>query len=214
MNQIAHKINQNRIFNFFRFRDIPVHKPLINHFIKTRTLSSSVILVLSFIIFQYLLSQGKFFLPDNPVPVTLQTFGILFMGSLYGFRLATLSISAYLLVGFIGVPIFQGHNGGIDYFFGVTGGYLLGFLLCTAVNSYLSVRGLKGGLSIWAMIFSNSLIYIVAILWLSIFDFSWPQNGQMLSQAVYPFLIGDFIKLIAASSAISFLWKLAQKKEK
>jgi biotin transporter BioY len=86
--------------------------------------------------------------------------------------------------------------------------------LCAAVNSFLSVRGFKGGLSIWAMIFSNCLIYIIAVIWLSFFNFSWPQNGQMLSQAVYPFLIGDFIKLIVASSVISFLWKIAQRKEK
>ena len=214
MSQIAHKINSSRSFNFFRIKDIPVNKPLINYFIKTETWASSLVLISIFIICQYALSQGKFFLPDNPVPVTLQTFGILFMGSLYGFRLSVLSISAYLLLGLIGAPVFQGHNGGVDYFFGVTGGYLLGFLLCAAVNSFLSVRGFKGGLSIWAMIFSNSLIYIVAIIWLSIFNFSWPQNGQMLSQAVYPFLIGDFIKLIVASSVISFLWKIAQRKEK
>ena len=42
-------------------------------------------------------------------------------------------------------------------------------------------------------------VYIPALIWLSIFDFGWPDKGELLSQAVYPFLIGDMIKAIVAS---------------
>ena len=109
------------------------------------------------------------------------------------------------------MPIFQGHNGGIDYFMGVTGGYLIGFFFASILGSFLSTRGLRAGLSIWAMLYANIFIYIPALIWLTIFDFSWPENGKLLSQAVYPFLIGDFIKLIFASLIISFLWKISKK---
>ena len=184
---------------------------LIDQFIKSNTLLNTITLVGLFIVFQYLFSQIRFFIPDNPVPVTMQTFGILLVGGLYGPRLTLLSIFSYMIIGIIGVPVFQSHNGGIDYFFGVTGGYLIGFIFASVIISILSNSGLKKGLSIWAMIIGNLIIYITAIVWLSVYDFGWPEKGKLFSQAVYPFLIGDFIKLILASLSINILWKLSNK---
>ena len=184
---------------------------LIDQFIKSNTLLNTISLVGFFIVFQYLFSQIRFFIPDNPVPVTMQTFGILLVGGLYGPRLTLLSIFSYMIIGIIGVPVFQSHNGGIDYFFGVTGGYLIGFIFASVIISILSNSGLKKGLSIWAMIIGNLMIYITAIVWLSVYDFGWPEKGKLFSQAVYPFLIGDFIKLIRASLSVNILWKLSKK---
>ena len=61
------------------------------------------------------------------------------------------------------------------------------------------------------MIIGNFMIYIIAIVWLSVYDFGWPEKGKLFSQAIYPFLIGDFIKLILASLSINILWKLSRK---
>ena len=183
---------------------------LIDQFIKSNTLLNTISLVGLFIVFQYLFSQIRFFIPDNPVPVTMQTFGILLVGGLYGPRLTLLSIFSYMIIGIIGVPVFQSHNGGIDYFFGVTGGYLIGFIFASVIISILSNSGLKKGLSIWAMIIGNLMIYVTALVWLTVYDFGWPEKGKLFSQAVYPFLIGDFIKLILASLSINILWKLSK----
>ena len=184
---------------------------LIDQFIKSNTVLNTISLVGLFIVFQYLFSQIRFFIPDNPVPVTMQTFGILLVGGLYGPRLTLLSIFSYMIIGIIGVPVFQSHNGGIDYFFGVTGGYLIGFIFASVIISILSNSGLKKGLSIWAMIIGNLMIYVTALVWLTVYDFGWPEKGKLFSQAVYPFLIGDFIKLILASLSINILWKLSNK---
>ena len=184
---------------------------LIDQFIKSNTLLNTISLVGLFIVFQYLFSQIRFFIPDNPVPVTMQTFGILLVGGLYGPRLTLLSIFSYMIIGIIGVPVFQSHNGGIDYFFGVTGGYLIGFIFASVIISILSNSGLKKGLSIWAMIIGNLMIYVTALVWLTVYDFGWPEKGKLFSQAVYPFLIGDFIKLILASLSVNILWKLSNK---
>ena len=183
---------------------------LIDQFIKSNTLLNTISLVGLFIVFQYLFSQIRFFIPDNPVPVTMQTFGILLVGGLYGPRLTLLSIFSYMMIGIIGVPVFQSHNGGIDYFFGVTGGYLIGFIFASVIISILSNSGLKKGLSIWAMIIGNLMIYVTALVWLTVYDFGWPEKGKLFSQAVYPFLIGDFIKLILASLSVNILWKLSK----
>ena len=186
------QIRRNKFFErIIEFNDLKKADPLINNFVNTKSKIVLLSLVFGFVLIQYLLSQVKFFLPDNPVPITLQTFGILMLGSLYGLRLTLASITVYLVLGVVGLPIFQGHNGGIDYFMGVTGGYLIGFFFASILGSFLSTRGLRSGLSIWAMLYANIVIYIPALIWLSIFDFSWPENGKLLSQAVYPFLIGD-----------------------
>ena len=184
---------------------------LIDQFIKSNTIVNTTFLIGIFVVLQYLLSQIRFFIPDNPVPITMQTFGILLVGGLYGPRLTVLSIFSYMIIGIIGVPVFQSHNGGVEYFFGVTGGYLIGFIFAATIISILSSNGLKKGLSIWAMIVGNIFIYLAALIWLSIYDFGWPEKGSLFSQAVYPFLIGDFIKLILASLSINILWKLSKK---
>ena len=98
-----------------------------------------------------------------------------------------------------GIPVFQGGNGGWDYSLGVTGGYLIGFLLSSFVVGILVNKGLNGSKSIWAYIIGTLTVYIPALIWLSVFDFSWPEEGMLLSQGVYPFLIGDMIKAIIAS---------------
>ena len=93
---------------------------LIDQFIKSNTIFNTIFLATFFVVFQYLLSQIRFFLPDNPVPITMQTFGILILGGVYGPRLTIISIFTYMIIGIVGVPVFQGNSGGIDYFFGVT----------------------------------------------------------------------------------------------
>ncbi|NCG34447.1 MAG: biotin transporter BioY [Dehalococcoidales bacterium] len=141
----------------------------------------------------------RFFIPGNPVPITFQTLGILLMGGILGLKWGFGSILGYVLIGLVGVPVFQGGNGGIDYISGVTGGYILGFILASTSVGFLTKIGLNKSNSIWAYIIGTILVYIPAIIWLSIFDFGWPREGMMLSEAVYPFLIGDMIKAIIAS---------------
>ena len=187
---------------------------LIDKFIKSNTVFNTIFLAAFFVMFQYLLSQIRFFLPDNPVPVTMQTFGILILGGVYGPRLTIISVLSYMIIGIIGVPVFQGNNGGVDYFFGVTGGYLIGFIFASTIISVLSNNGLNKGLSIWAMIIGNVSIYVAALIWLSIYDYGWPEKGSLFSQAVYPFIIGDFIKLVLASLSVNILWKLSKNFKK
>ncbi|MFL2648327.1 MAG: biotin transporter BioY [Dehalococcoidia bacterium] len=158
-------------------------------------LSISILLILLTSIF----AQFRFFIPGNPVPITFQTMGILLMGGVLGPKWGLSASTGYILLGLAGIPVFQGGNGGWDYSLGVTGGYLIGFLLSSFVVGILVNKGLNGSKSIWAYIIGTLTVYIPALIWLSVFDFSWPGEGMLLSQGVYPFLIGDMIKAIIAS---------------
>jgi biotin transport system substrate-specific component len=160
-----------------------------------------------------LLAQARFYLPDNPVPITLQGFGVLMLGGVLGWRLGLLSAFGYYVVGMAGLPVFTGGGGGWDYVIhGVTGGYLLGFILSAAVVGYLSQRGWNRGRSLWPMLIGSLLIYLPALTWLSVFDFPWPADGQLFSDAMYPFIPGDILKLMAAALVTGGLWRFVDRR--
>lgn len=91
------------------------------------------------------LSQIAVPLPSG-IPITLQTFAVALCGFALGRRLGVLSVSVYLLLGAVGVPVFAGFRGGAGIVFGVTGGFLIGFLpmaaLCGTRKVSLGILGL------------------------------------------------------------------------
>jgi len=156
------------------------------------------------------LAQVRFYLPGNPVPVTLQTLGVLLAGGILGWRWALLSVAGYYLLGMAGAPVFQGGEGGWHYVTGsVTGGYLLGFLISAPTVAFLTQRGWHRGRAVWPMLAGSLVIYLPALLWLSVFDFGWPAEGELVSAGVYPFLPGDLLKLGLAALAVGAGWRYA-----
>ncbi|NQW21792.1 MAG: biotin transporter BioY [Chloroflexi bacterium] len=160
-----------------------------------------------------LLAQARFFLPDNPVPITLQGFGVLMLGGVLGWRLGLVSAIGYYLVGMAGLPVFAKGGEGWDYVIhGATGGYLIGFILAAGAVGFLSQRGWNRGRSLWPMLIGSLLIYAPALAWLSLFDFGWPADGKLFSAALYPFLPGDILKLMAAAAVTGGLWRFADSR--
>ena len=119
-----------------------------------------------------LFAQFRFFIPGNPVPITFQTMGILLMGGILGPKWGFSASLGYIFIGLAGLPVFQGGNGGWNYSIGVTGGYLIGFVLSSLLVGLLVSKGLSGSKSIWAYIVGTMAVYIPALIWLSIFDFN------------------------------------------
>ena len=74
-----------------------------------------------------ILAQISFLTPLG-VPLTLQIFGISLCGYVLGAKKATISVACYILIGLIGIPVFSGFKGGIHTLFGLTGGFIFGFL--------------------------------------------------------------------------------------
>ena len=156
------------------------------------------------------LAQARFFLPDNPVPITFQTFGVLLTGGVLGMRWGLVSAIGYYLVGMAGLPVFQSGGNGWEYVaHGATGGYLLGFIVATALVGYASERGLVRGQTLWAMLAGALAVYLPALIWLSVFDFGWPADGELFSSAMYPFIPGDLLKLVLAAISTGLLWRVA-----
>ena len=191
----------------------PLEAPLLERLIPGANIWHKSAAVVIGVILVSLLAQARFFIPDNPVPITLQGFGVLMLGGVLGWRLGLVSAIGYLLVGMAGLPVFARGGEGWDYVIhGVTGGYLLGFVLATGVIGYFSQRGWNRGRSLWPMLIGSLLIYAPALIWLTVFEFSWPAEGELLSSALYPFIAGDVLKLMAAAAVTGGLWRVADSR--
>ena len=189
--------------------------PLFLRVFPNISLVQTILLSLFGTILVSLLAQVKFYLPDNPVPITLQTFGVLVIGGFLGWKWGLVSILVYYFIGLLGMPVFANGNEGFDYVLkGATGGYLLGFILSTFIVGFMFQHGWDNGKILWAMLLASFLIYIPGLIWLVIFDFNWPAEGELLKSALYPFIPGDLLKLVIASLFITGINNWVNKRDK
>jgi len=157
-------------------------------------------------------SQVRIPLPFTPVPITGQTFGVLLLGALLGSRYGTAVVIAYVLQGLIGLPVFAGWKGGIAALFGPTGGYIFGFVFAAFVVGWLLENGWSRCFSFTfaALLIGNATIYAFGLPWLAFFV-GW---DKVLQLGLLPFLPGDLVKLVAASSVVKALAGLKMEEPK
>ena len=155
------------------------------------------------------LAQLEIPLPFTPVPITGQTFGVLLVGAALGSKRGAASLISYLVLGTIGLPFFAGGAHGLNILVGATGGYLIGFIIAAYVIGFLAERGLERSVrtSFFPFLIGTVIIYVCGIAWLTAVLGSF---SKALMAGLLPFLIGDAIKLIAASLALPAAWKLVR----
>ncbi len=138
------------------------------------------------------------------IPFTLQTFGIFLAVGVLGGKRGTLAVLIYLLLGMAGVPVLAGFVGGIGYFVGNTGGYLVGFLF-----SALAMWGLEHflGRKPWvlalSMVVGLVVCYAFGTIWyLILYSHNTGAIGvwTALSWCVFPYVIPDAVKIVLAMS--------------
>ena len=147
--------------------------------------------------------SAKLKIPFYPVPMTMQTFVVLFLGLAFGYKIGLTTVGVYLLEGIIGIPVFSNSpekGVGLIYFTGTTMGYLVGFLFAVFFAGYLN---LKNNIFIIfsKLIFSVSIIYLLGVLWLGTL-IGW--DKPIFKLGVAPFLLAELFK-------ISLLTLLAKK---
>ena len=151
--------------------------------------------------------SAKIKIPFYPVPMTMQTFVVMFLGLAFGYKIGLATVSLYLLEGIAGLPVFSNspEKGiGLVYFTGPTMGYLIGFLSATVIAGMISSKDnlIK---TILKLLVSVSTIYILGVLWLGTL-IGW--DKPILEFGVYPFLLAELFKLallvIISKKIISF----------
>jgi len=142
--------------------------------------------------------SAKIKIPFYPVPMTMQTFTVLFLGVAFGWKISVLTISAYLFEGILGLPVFAGtpEKGlGLIYFTGPTMGYLIGFLVAAFFAGYINFRT-NFFLIFVKLIFCVAIIYILGIFWLG-FLIGW--DKPILQLGVMPFMLAELFKILLLS---------------
>jgi biotin transport system substrate-specific component len=141
-------------------------------------------------------AQIKIYLPLSPVPFTAQTLVVFLLAGTLGKKLGTLSALAYLALGFLGLPVFAGGNGGFNPA-SMSFGYLWGFVGAAWIMGHFASKGYNKnlvGISI-SLLLANTLIYGLGILWMGLIaGFDKP----LLAWGLFPFLISDALKITVA----------------
>jgi biotin transport system substrate-specific component len=148
-------------------------------------------------------------LPFTPVPLTLQPMVVLLGGAMLGARLGAASQALYLMAGVAGLPVFALSGGlsmGLLRLVGPTGGYLMAYPLAAAVVGTLASRGLDrrmGGAAL-AMLAGLAVIFTGGVSWLA--KDTGLQTALMLG--LYPFVLVDVLKIVAASMLLPAAWRM------
>jgi biotin transport system substrate-specific component len=157
-------------------------------------------------------------IPMVPVPITMQTFAVLFVGASLGAVRGALSMGVYLAIGLLGLPVFAPnadgtHTVGLTALLGPTGGYLVGFIFAAAFVGWLAQRewDRKWLRTLIAFVIGSLIIYAIALPWLYVVldGLHVPNPLQAtLAGGFYPFLIGDTIKALLAAAILPLTWRL------
>ena len=172
-------------------------------------LAQQIVLVVSGILALAIAAKISVPVWPSPVPVTMGTFAVLSIAAAYGTRLGLVTMLGYLLIGALGWDVFAGTSAEISgwtYMTGSTGGYLIGYLLATALLGALAARGWDRSV-VWmslAMLCGNILIYAPGLLWLGHL-YGW--DKPILEWGLTPFLMGDALKLLLAAVLFPAVWK-------
>ena len=146
-------------------------------------------------------------IPGNPVPLTGQTFGVLLTAGALGFRRGLAATVLYVALGAIGLPIFADAKHGVEWLVAATGGYLVGFVLASAIVGRLAELGWDRNLlgSIGAMVLGSAAIYAVGVPWLAYVAYDG-DLAKGVATGMLPFLLWDALKLSLAAAAFPAAW--------
>ena len=151
--------------------------------------------------------SSKIKIPFYPVPMTMQTFVVLFLGMSLGYKIGLATVALYLFEGIIGLPVFSNSpekGVGLVYFTGPTMGYLIGFLFATFLAGYFKFEGNILN-SFIKLLISVSLIYILGVFWLGSL-IGW--DKPIIQLGVTPFLLAELFKIVILTLLAKNILKL------
>lgn len=188
-----------------------ISSPYVIDSIWEKSKSSTYVQVSALTLLTIVSAQVVIPLPFTPVPLTLQTFAILFGAAAIGPYKSTLAQFFYLLIAAIGFPVLASDKGGVEAIFGATAGYLFAFLVASYVVGLIAKQlSTRKFLNVFVGFFIGTfLIYIFGASWLSFYTGNGLAYG--ISKGVIPFILGDILKALLAASLLPVTWKLIKK---
>jgi biotin transport system substrate-specific component len=159
-----------------------------------------------------LAAQISFTAPGMVVPFTGQTAAVLLTGAALGWRRGMASMALYVVAGALGAPIFSKGASGLAEVFGVTGGYLAGFVLAAAVVGFLAARGWDRTIprAAMLMVVGNLIIYSVGVPVLA--AVTGQGIGWAIANGAVPFIPWDALKVALAAGLLPAAWLLVGRR--
>lgn len=144
-------------------------------------------------------------IPLVPVPITLQSFAVIVVGSALGWRLGLFAVLLYLAEGALGLPVFAGWSFGLSVLMGPTAGYLIGFIPAVVVAGFLLEKGMaRTKLTAFvAALLGDACILLLGALFLATFV----GIKQAFLLGVMPFAFIELVKLAVLSFVIPKCWR-------
>ncbi len=165
---------------------------LVKNLSQAKIIKSVVVVILGSIA---LTISAKIKIPFYPVPMTMQTFVVLFLGISLGHKIALATIGLYLIEGIAGLPVFSNSpekGVGIIYFTGPTMGYLIGFLTASYLASKIEMSD-SFLIILLKLIIATSTIYILGLIWLGTL-IGW--DKPIFTLGAKPFLLAEILKIM------------------
>ena len=165
---------------------------LTKNLTQAKLFKSLVVIVLGSIA---LTISAKIKIPFYPVPMTMQTFVVLFLGISLGHKIALATIGLYLIEGIAGLPVFSNSpekGVGLVYFTGPTMGYLIGFLTACYLASKIKIDD-NFFVVLFKLIIATSTIYILGLIWLGTL-IGW--DKPIFALGAKPFLLAEIFKIM------------------
>ena len=164
------------------------------------TRGRTAVSVLAFALLAAFSAQIAVHLPLTPVPVTFQPLIVVLAGVLLGPRAGALSMTAYVIVGAMGAPIFSFGGAGLPWLLGPTGGYLLAAPAAAFVAGLVSGRGDVAWRLFLGLTLGVSTMYAGGVAQLMMMTSQG--FGAAMALGVIPFVVGDVMKVLFGFFAV------------
>lgn len=145
-------------------------------------------------------------IPLPEIPINLALFAVHLAGAALGWQWGTASVIVYIALGAFGVPVFAGFKSGPTALFGPTGGYILGYVFDALIVGLWSKKLGRSIPSLCAgMVLGVAVCYAFGTAWFM--QLSGRTLMESLALCVFPFLLGDAVKIALAAVLANILDK-------
>lgn len=216
-------LNARRMAQLMTGFTLAVGPPTLVDRLIARSLSADFVLIAAGAALTSIAAQ--FVVPLWPVPITGQSFAVLFIGSALGALRGSLSLALYLALGSFGLPVYAGGGSGnlLTY---SSGGFIVGFVFAAALTGWLAQRrwdhrALGTLISFTA---GTAVIYAIGLPWLYAILGAYPADtllrifgtvdvlGATLDGGLLPFILGDVLKIMLAALVLPLIWKFVKNR--
>jgi biotin transport system substrate-specific component len=190
----------------------PAHRLVLADRFVSRSLVTDAALVVGGVAFTGLMAQVE--IPLWPVPITGQTLAVMLVGSMLGARRGALSLTLYLVLGLVGVPLFAGLSGGT--FALPSFGFIIGFIPAAALIGWLSERtwDRRFPLALGGFLLASAIPFVVGLPYLAVAlaHLGLPHGfGAVMAAGFTPFIVGGIAKWLIAAGTLPLLWRAARR---